>query len=383
MQQFNFPTTILYGEGAVDELARRIRDRGLTRLLLVTDSTLVRVGPADRVRKTLAGANLDVTVFDGVHPNPVEADVEASTEAFRQGGCEAIVALGGGSPMDVAKTIKIAATHPGPLAQYDDALGGDARIVHPMPPLFAIPTTAGTGSEVGRSSVIVMRETGRKTIFFHPRLMPEIAALAPELTVGLPPGITAATGLDAFTHCLEAYFATGFHPLADGIALEGIRLILNHLPTAVARGADLEARGRMLIAASMGATAFQKGLGMTHSLAHPLSTRYGMHHGLANALLVPVTTAFLEEMAATADHYARLARVQTIFHECGYESEALSDAIGAFVGRVGIELGLGRHGVREADLEDLSKQAFADPCHQLGMVPVTREILLTAYRAAL
>ena len=175
-----------------------------------------------------------------------------------------------------------------------------------MPPLYAIPTTSGTGSEVGRSGVIILRATGKKTIFFHPKLMPDVAVLEPSLTAGLPPHITVATGIDAFTHCLEAYFVDAFHPLADGIAQEGIRLVLKHLPIAYADGSNLESRGAMQMAAAMGATAFQKGLGMIHSLAHPLSARYNTHHGLANALLLPDAIAFLESRPLGAAAKAKI-----------------------------------------------------------------------------
>ncbi|MEO7777525.1 MAG: iron-containing alcohol dehydrogenase, partial [Fibrobacteria bacterium] len=288
MQQFNYPTIILYGEGALAGLADRLRG-GCKHVLIVTDATLVKAGLAAKVTEAIraAGAGApEVSVFDGTHPNPVEADVEQGLEAYRRGGCDALIALGGGSPMDTAKVIRFMATHPGPLAKYDDAKGGDKLIINAMPPLYAIPTTSGTGSEVGRSGVIILRATGKKTIFFHPRLMPDMAVLEPSLTAGLPPHITAATGIDAFTHCLEAYLVDAFHPMADGIALEGLRLILRHLPVAYSDGGNLASRGAMQMAAAMGATAFQKGLGMIHSLAHPLSARYNTHHGLANALLL-------------------------------------------------------------------------------------------------
>ena len=245
MQQYNFPTTIYFGDDALESLACTIKDKGHQKMLLVTDRTLTSLGLAKQVADVLLTSGAEVVIFDHVHPNPLEEDVEKGSLAFTATGCDGIVALGGGSPMDVAKVINVATTHAAPLSQYDDAIGGGDRIVNPMAPLYAIPTTSGTGSEVGRAGVIVLRETKRKTIIFAPALMPRIAVLVPSLTAGLPPHITAATGIDAFTHSLEAYLAPGFHPLADGVALEGMRLCIRHLETCCKDGQNLDARGRM------------------------------------------------------------------------------------------------------------------------------------------
>jgi 4-hydroxybutyrate dehydrogenase len=372
MQQFNYPTTILYGEGALKALAERIRGHA-KHVLLVTDATLVKAGLAAKVTAALQGVK--VTIFDGTHPNPIEADVELGLEAYDRNGCDSLIALGGGSPMDTAKVIRFMATHPGPLAQYDDAKGGDRLITLPMPPLYAIPTTSGTGSEVGRSGVIILRATGKKTIFFHPRLMPDIAVLEPA-------HITVATGIDAFTHCLEAYFVNAFHPLADGIAQEGIRLVLKHLPIAYADGSNLESRGAMQMAAAMGATAFQKGLGMIHSLAHPLSARYNTHHGLANALLLPDAIAFLESRPLDAAAKNKLSRVQDLFREAGMAKATLAESCRGFFAALGVPFRLRNHQVPEADLEALSQDAFEDTCHASNIVPVKREDMLAVYKAA-
>lgn len=381
MQQFNYPTLILHGEGSLEALAERLRGR-VRRALLVTDATLVRTGLVADVKSALEKGGFGVAVFDGTHPNPVEEDVEKGLEAYRKEGCDALIALGGGSPMDAAKVIRFMATHAGPLAQYDDVKGGDRLIVHPMPPLYAIPTTAGTGSEVGRSGVIILKATGRKTIFFHPRLMPDIAVLEPRLTAGLPAPITAATGIDAFTHCLEAFLAPAFHPMADGIALEGIRLILRHLPTAHADGENLEARGAMQMAAAMGATAFQKGLGMIHSLAHPLSARYNTHHGLANALLLPDALAFLEKSALPKAATVKLERLQVLFREAGMAGTSLSGSCRAFFEDLKVPFGLRNHRVPREDLEALSQDAIEDTCHASNAIPVKREDMLAVYTAA-
>lgn len=383
MNQYNFPTVILSGQGALDEFVVRLTARAHRRVLIVTDRNLANCGIAGELTRRLDEQGVTFNLFTDIDPNPVEANIEAGTAFYQKNGCDSIIALGGGSPMDAAKAIRIMAVHPFPLAQYDDALGGDQLITQPMPPLYAIPTTAGTGSEVGRSAVIVMKATGRKTIFFHPDLTPNLAVLEPTLTVGLSPAVTAATGIDALVHCLEAYLATGFHPMADGIALEGMALVLGSLPVAVDNGNDLDARERMLLAAAMGATAFQKGLGMIHSLAHPLSSRKGMHHGLANALLLPSGTAFLENAELTLPQQERLARVKALFARQGIGNASLQECCSEFIKRVGISSRLANHGVAESDLEALSREAWDDPCHATTMVPVTRKDFLAVYRSAL
>jgi 4-hydroxybutyrate dehydrogenase len=381
MQQFNYPTIIFYGEGALAALAERLKGTA-KRPLIVTDATLVKAGVCAEVEKALGNAGVTAAVFDGVHPNPIEEDVEKGLEAYKREGCDALIALGGGSPMDTAKVLRFMATHPGPLAQYDDAKGGDKLIKNPMPALYAIPTTAGTGSEVGRSGVIILRATGKKTIFFHPKLMPDVAVLEPRLTAGLPTHITAATGIDAFTHCLEAYLAPFFHPMADGIALEGIRLILKHLPAACADGKDLTARGAMQMAAAMGATAFQKGLGMIHSLAHPLSARYNTHHGLANALLLPEAVAFLERSKLSAEAQGKMDRVADLFREAGLFRGSLSESCRDFFKVLGVSFGLRNHKVPQGDLAALSQDAIEDTCHAGNIIPVKKEDMLAVYAAA-
>jgi 4-hydroxybutyrate dehydrogenase len=375
MQQFNYPTTILFGEGSLSEAAKRITALGLKRPLLVTDKTLVKIGLVEKVLKVLKTADLNCAVFDEVHPNPIEDDVTKGAVIYRDQSCDCVIALGGGSPMDAAKVIMLAVTHSEPLAVYDDAIGGDKKITNPLPPLFAIPTTAGTGSEVGRAGVIILKATNNKTIFFHPTMLPKLAVLEPGLTVGLPAAVTAATGIDAFTHCMEAYFAPGFHPMADGIAIEGMRLILVNLPVAFKNGADLEARGKMLLAASMGATAFQKGLGMIHSMAHPLSSECGLHHGLANALMLPKSVEFLEKSNLNLEQKSRLARVQGLFTECGLARATLSESCFEFFKSLGVNFGLKHHGVKDGQIELLADKAFKDTCHQTNMIPVTREQL--------
>jgi alcohol dehydrogenase class IV len=385
--QYNYPTTILYGPGAIRELARRLAGNAERRYVFVTDPGVVKAGLAERVGQVLGEAGLEVELFDDVHGNPVEEDVLSGVEVFRRIGAAGLIALGGGSPMDVAKAIAVLATHEGPLSRFDDAKGGDQHITRAVPPVYAIPTTAGTGSEVGRSSVIITRDAGVKTVIFHPSLMPRAAVLDPELTTGLPAPLTAATGFDAFTHGLEAYFARGFHPMADAIALGCMELVLDALPRAVSHGDDLEARGRMLLAASMGATAFQKGLGVIHSLAHPLSTRYGIHHGLANALLMPAALAWqLEEKADefTDDLRERYQRVARLFRGRAQARPGdLPEALTAFRSRVGIEDTLAERGLKREDIPKLAREAWADPCHSLNPIPLTEAELASMYERCL
>ena len=375
---------MLHGEGALAEFAKRLGQTSIKKILLVTDKTLVKIGLAQTVTELIEAQNIQTVVFDETHPNPIEEDVEKGARIFTDSACDAVVALGGGSPMDAAKVIMIAATHPGPLDQYDDAIGGDRLIDgNKLPALYAITTTAGTGSEVGRSGVITMRSTNNKTIFFHPQLLPKIAVLDPELTKNLPPFITAATGVDAFTHCLEAYFAKGEHPMADGIAQEGIRLVLGHLSEATHNGSNLNARNQMLIAASMGATAFQKGLGMIHSLAHPLSSECGLHHGLANALVLPACVEFLEKSNLSQEQKQRINRVQNLFKEAGLDQSTLSLSCRAFIESLGIQMGLKNHGVSEDKINLIGEKAFKDVCHQSNMIPVDQKILTQCLRASL
>ena len=357
MQQFNFPTVLLYGQSSLTEGCKRIKNFNYKKPLLVTDKTLVSIGLVDKVKKELSAQGIEVVVFDETHPNPIEQDCINGAKVYRDNNCDSVIALGGGSPMDAAKGIMVLATHEGPLAKYDDAKGGDQYITNPLPPLVAIATTAGTGSEVGRSGVIIIKETNDKTIIFHPTMLPKLAILEPELTTGLPAPITAATGIDAFTHCLEAYFAKGFHPMADGIAIEGMKLILDNLEIAYKDGKNIEARARMLLAASMGATAFQKGLGMIHSLAHPLSSECGLHHGLANALMLPDSVAYLEAQNLNEDQRQRINHVQDLFKRRNMAKANLADSCRSYFELLGIKFGLRNHGVQKNQLTTIAKKA--------------------------
>ena len=370
-----FPTTIVFGNGAVRKVAETVQRLGATRALVVCDAGVVKVGIAERVRTLLEQGVVAASVFDRVDPNPVERNVFDGVEAYRAHGAGCIVSVGGGSPLDAAKLIALKVTHERPLVDYDDATGGDRFITANVPPIVAIPTTAGTGSEVGRSGVVTLAATGRKTVIFSPHLLAKTALLDPELTRSMPAHVTAATGFDALTHCLEAYCSLGDHPMADGIALAGLELCARHLAQAVDRGDDLAARGGMMKAAMMGAVAFQKGLGACHSLAHPLSSDKGMHHGLANALCLPAVV----ELNEAAAHLA-LERVRTALDPT---APTCAHAVRALRSRVGLPKGLGAEGVTEGDIPKLADKAFQDACHRSNPRPVTRDDLAALYHASL
>jgi len=378
---WNYPTRILFGEGAAKDCGKEAKRLGGSRALIVSDQGVVAAGLIDGVRTALEGAGLGVAVFDGVAGNPTESDAAAATAAFRQARADIVVAVGGGSALDIGKLVRLCATHEGPLADYDDAKDGSAKITNPLPPMIGVPTTAGTGSEVGRSAVATVLETGKKTVFFAPQLIPNVAVLDPLLTLSMPPRITAATGFDALTHCIEAYSTSFDHPMGDAIALEGVRLVANNLVTAVRDGNDRAARGGMLKAATFGAVAFQKGLGACHSLAHPLSAEHDMHHGLANALCLPAVLDF--NRATISQKLATLARMLGVRAE---DDESLafecSGAVRALRHRVGLPEGLGAAGIAEDALGKLADLAFADACHKENPRPCTRDDLLKLYQAS-
>jgi alcohol dehydrogenase class IV len=301
---WNYPTTIWAGPGRIAELAKACTSAGIKRPLLITDEGLVT---APMIKSALADLK-SAALFGGVRGNPALSHVEAGLRAYRAGGHDGVVAFGGGSALDAGKVVAFMSGQTRPLWDFED-VGDWWTRADPagIAPVVAVPTTAGTGSEVGRAGVILNEETHQKKIIFHPQMMPRIVISDPELTVGLPPGVTAATGIDAFVHCFEAYCAPGFHPLADGIALEGMRLIHRYLPRAYADGKDIEARSYMLAAASMGATAFQKGLGGVHAIAHPVGSWFNTHHGLTNAVILPYVMVF--NRSAIADKADVIARV--------------------------------------------------------------------------
>ncbi|MEO6810528.1 MAG: iron-containing alcohol dehydrogenase [Isosphaeraceae bacterium] len=285
---FTFPNRILFGEGARASLPTELTSLGVKRPLVVTDPALQASGLVGEVT-----ALLDAFVlFDQVQANPTELDVQAGLEIYHAQNCDSLIALGGGSAIDAAKAIRLLTTHPGALADYDLTTGGLDRIKPTLPPMVAIPTTAGTGSEAGRGALIQVPATGRKLIVLSPYLLPSLAICDPELTLSLPPALTAGTGMDAYTHGIESYLSTTFHPICDGIALEGLRQVSKGLETAVCDGSDREARRALMLGALLGGISFHKGLGVVHSLSHALAAEGRVHHGTLNAILLPHALRF-------------------------------------------------------------------------------------------
>ena len=378
LTSFSFPTPTLYGAGAISELSARCQKLGIRRPLVVTDAGLIPTASFQALANALgaAGKDRDWFVYSGVHPNPIEQDVRDAAKCFVENNCDGVIAFGGGSPLDAGKAARLLVKRPG----LDFAKFYDESDWSGLAPCIAIPTTAGTGSEVGRSSVITLDATHRKAVLFHPELLAKLVILDPGLTAGLPPKLTAATGADALTHCIESFTCPQFHPMCDGIALEGIRLIIEALPRACAQGDDLEARGHMLVAAAMGAVAFQKDLGVVHSLAHPLSSICGMHHGLANALCLVAGMKFCA--ARKPGTYRRVGIA------CGLELQKSSAAeadqktiafITDFLAGIGLNTRLSAHGVKREHLDALVAQAVDDPCHKTNVVPVTADDFRNLY----
>ncbi|MBM3840475.1 MAG: iron-containing alcohol dehydrogenase [Verrucomicrobia bacterium] len=369
---FSFPTPTLFGAGALQELPARLAQTGLRRPLVVTDDGLLKTDAFQSLVSTL-GANEQGRqwfLYSGVHPNPIENDVREAADAFQRHACDGIIAIGGGSPLDVGKAARVLVKRPGfNLAKFYEESDWSG-----LAPFIAIPTTAGTGSEVGRSSVITLDATKRKAVIFHPQLLARLVILDPELTRGLPPKLTAATGADALTHCIESFTCPAFHPMCDGIALEGVRLIVEALPRAYRDGDNLDARGKMLVAAAMGAVAFQKDLGVVHSMAHPLSTLCGMHHGLANALCLVAGMKFCAARWHGLYRRVGIACGMDLMKVPGVEADRLTiEFIAEFLAGLGLNTKLREHSVKPEQLEALVAQAFDDPCHKTNAVAVTKE----------
>ena len=371
---WNYPTTIWAGPGRIAELAAACARLQVQRPLLVSDEGLRDAPIVRRARELVPAAAL----FAGVRGNPVAANIEAGLAAYRAGRHDGVIAFGGGSALDAGKVIAFMSGQTRPLWDFEDVgdwwTRADPRGIAPV---VAVPTTAGTGSEVGRAGVVVNEATQQKKIIFHPQMMPGVVISDPELTVGLPPAITAATGMDAFVHCFEAYCAPGFHPLADGIALEGMRLIQTYLPRACENGADIEARSRMLAAASMGATAFQKGLGGVHAIAHPVGAHYNTHHGLTNAVLLPYV--MVHNRAAIE---ARLAIIARVLNLPGEPYAALFEWVLGFRQRLRIPHSLAEIGVPPTDAALIGREAELDPSAAGNPLPTDAVAYARIFRAA-
>lgn len=376
---WNFPTSVRFGPGRIAELPDACRELDMARPLLVTDPGLAGLPMIAAAVAANEAAGLPTAVFSQVHGNPLESDVAAGVAAFNSGGHDGVIAFGGGSAMDTGKNIALMAGQSRPLFDFVDEGDNWTRVDEAaMAPVVAVPTTAGTGSEVGRSAVVTQEATTRKKVIFHPKMLPSVVISDPELTVGLPADITAWVGMDALSHCLEAYCAPMYHPMADGIALEGMRLVAEWLPRAVADGADIEARGHMLVAASMGATAFQKGLGSMHAMSHPCSAHHGSHHGLTNAIVMPYVLAFNRPaIEARMDHLARWLDLRP------QSFTGVMDWVLELRSRLAIPHTLAALGIGAGDLERLAQDAEADPLTGLNPRPAAVADYRTLFAQAL
>jgi 4-hydroxybutyrate dehydrogenase len=375
MATINYLTTLQFDFGAVRLAKQECERLGITRPLIVTDQGVAAAGLLSRLTEALPG--IDAAVFYGTPPNPTEAAVRLALEAYRNAKANGVIALGGGSSIDLGKAVALMATHAGPLTQYAAVEGGAAKITAAVAPLIAIPTTAGTGSEVGRGSVIVL-DDGRKLGFLSPHLLPKVALCDPELSFGLPPLLTAATGMDAMAHCIETFLAPAVNPPAEAIALDGLSRCAAHIETATRDGRDRDARWNMMMAAMEGAMAFQKGLGAVHALSHPLGALPGLklHHGTLNAVLLPAVLRF--NAPAVGDKIARLAAAM------GLKPGAdVAQAIAGLNARLGLPAGLKSMGVPEAALDGIAAAAPKDHCHatnpRTASVADYRALLAQAY----
>ncbi|MBV9740367.1 MAG: iron-containing alcohol dehydrogenase [Hyphomicrobiales bacterium] len=376
---WNYPTRVLVGPGRLAELGEACKGTGMKRPLIVTDKGLAESSVLEKTRTALAKSGLPVAVFSDVRGNPTKANLDAGIEVFRKGGHDGVIAIGGGSALDVGKTIAFMHAQTRPVWDFEDIGDWWTRAqTKDIAPIIAVPTTAGTGSEVGRASVLTNEETHQKKIIFHPLMLPRIVIADPETTIGLPPFLTAATGFDALAHCFEAYCAPGFHPLSDGIGLEGLRLIKEYLPRAFKNGADVEARSRMLAAASMGATAFQKGLGAVHSISHPIGAFYDTHHGLTNGVVLPYVMQFNRD--AIEDKMKLLARFLDL-PKPGFDG--VMEWVLALRKELGVPHSLAELGVKEDRIEEMALKAVDDPSTGGNPVPMKAPDFAKVMRAAL
>lgn len=363
---WSYPTAIRFGAGRLAELPQACAASGITRPLLVTDRGLAGLTITERALDLLTAAGLGRALFAEVDPNPSERHLAAGIAAFRAGGHDGVVAFGGGSGLDLGKLIAFMAGQTRPVWDFEDIgdwwTRADAAAIAPI---VAVPTTAGTGSEVGRAGVITNAETHVKKIIFHPKMLPAAVICDPELTVGLPRVVTVGTGMDAFAHCLEAYCAPSYHPFSQGIALEGLRLVVENLPRVVADGSDLTARGHMMSAAAMGAIAFQKGLGAIHALSHPIGALYETHHGMTNAVAIPAVLRFNRpEIEGKIDRLATYLGIEGGF-----------DGFYGFVLKLRADLGVPNRmralGVGPDRIDTLAAMAIEDPTASGNPRPLT------------
>jgi len=375
--QYNFPTTIRFGAGVINELSDYLKKNNLKSPLLVTDPVVAQLDFFTQIKASLERNKIHPEVFDQIHKNPVKSDVYAGSAVYDETKRDSIIGIGGGAALDVARAIVLRINHREDLFKYDDLIGGDIYVTNDVPHFITIPTTAGTGSEVGRSAIIADDETHQKKILFSPKLLAKIVFADPMLTMELPPAVTAATGMDALTHNMEAFIAKMEHPLCEGIALEGISLIHQSIQTAVLNP-DLQSRSMMMIASLMGAVAFQKGLGVVHSLAHPLSSLLDTHHGLANAINLPYGMAF--NITGSEAKFRKIARTLDLSDETG---AGVVNYLHELNARISIPARLREIGVKEEHLDVLTDLAVADFAHPNNPKPVTRTDFKNLYEQAL
>lgn len=377
---WNYPTPIKFGPGRIAELPEICKAAGIMRPLFVTDAALAKLPIAADAFRRLTDAGLGAALYSDVKPNPSAANVIDGVAAYRDGSHDGVVAFGGGSALDAGKAIAFMSGQSRPLWDFEDVGDNWTRAdLKGIAPTIAVATTAGTGSEVGRVSVITDEETHTKRLIFHPRIMPVTVIADPELTVGVPPHLTAATGMDALAHCLEAYCVDSYHPMADGIAIEGMRLIRQWLPVACRDGANIEARAQMLAAATMGAVAFQKGLGVVHSLSHPVGSHYGLHHGLLNGVLMPYVLRF--------NRRAIEPKMAVLAQALGLPARGF-DGVAAWIDGLCRELAIPRTlaelGVDDSKADEITRAALADPTAPTNPVPLeaapVRALFLEALR---
>ncbi|WIY26038.1 iron-containing alcohol dehydrogenase [Parasedimentitalea psychrophila] len=375
---WSYPTAIKFGAGRIKELPEACASAGITKPLLVTDKGLAALPITSATLDIMEAAGLGRGLFSDVDPNPNEKNLEAGVAAYNAGGYDGVIAFGGGSGLDLGKMVAFMAGQTRPLWDFEDIgdwwTRADADVIAPI---IAVPTTAGTGSEVGRASVITDSVTHAKKIIFHPKVLPAVVICDPELTVGMPKFITAGTGLDAFAHCVEAFSSPHYHPMSQGIALEGMRLVKDYLPRAYSDGSDIQARAQLMSAATMGATGFQKGLGAIHAMSHPIGAHFNTHHGTTNAVCMPEVLKF--NASAIADRFGKVAAYLGIDGGfdgfCAYVDE-LNDSMG-------IPRKLSELGVTEASIPELVKGAIIDPSCGGNPIELTEENLTALFKAAL
>ena len=361
MALITYLTRIQFDFGALKLLDAELQLLGIRRPLIVTDKGVISAGLWSKVKDQLPG-NMPLTMYDGTPENPTEAATRDALEIYKEEGCDGIIAIGGGSPMDLAKAVALMATHPGTSLQpYSFVEGGAGKITAAVAPIVAIPTTSGTGSEVSRGGVIIM-DSGRKLAIGSPHLIPKLALIDPELTLSLPPHLTAGTGMDAFTHNIECFLANVFNPPADSIALDGLEKAWNNVERATRDGQDREARYNMAMAAMEGAMVFQKGLGAVHALSHPTGglKGYRTHHGTLNAIYLPAVLRFNEP--AVGDKFRKVGQVMGL-KESEQNAAGVAEAVAALNERLGIPKGLSKVGLKDDTIEQIADGALGDHCH--------------------